>query len=118
MNASFHSATGARPGDDVPDTLELLLLKKNSRAAEHNARIHASIKARYPVGTRFRVAAAKQQRGARRSYLARFTPEVHTVLRHEREKVIDETGRAFPVKLLNPTGERAVVRRRLPPRPQ
>ena len=88
-------------------------MESNQRNAEAQRR-------RLEVGDQFRTLipqSTARGMGGRRSFKPKFGEEIHTVLRVlDGGRVQDTENKIHKVKLIQPTGTRAQVRRRLPPR--
>jgi hypothetical protein len=83
--------------------LELMLKRRNFEFAQHNVRLLAKKTNRLTDRGHFRAyLAPPRTKGWRRVGEARWSPEIHTVDRIEREMVVDTQGKRYPVKEVLP----------------
>ena len=93
------------------------MLRKATRALEHNQRRSEMQRKSIEIGDKFRIPVAKQARGFRRGFQASFSEREHTAVAIlPGNKVRDEDGKLHKISLIKTTGRRAAVRQRLPPR--
>ena len=86
--------------------LEFLLQRRNCQFLQHDQRLLASRTNRLTNEGFFRhLVQAPRTKGWRREGDLRWSPEMHRVERIDRELVVDEEGRSYPIKEVLPVPE-------------